>query len=298
MQLFRTLAKSQYITIPLLPLKRKRVETGKDRLYTLHINILSLIAFLLVLPNGAVAQQDNARANKGVAEPLGIDRKDRLSSQMADQATVLTLYSSQACAFCPEADRFFTRLVEQTDIIALACHIDYFDVSTGALSESFCTKRQQRQVAHIPGAMIYTPQLIINGRYDVVGHKYQRVADQLIAAVAQDNVSRLDITEETDNKGVYQFILPQHDFTGEGSLWLAVYDEPHELEIAEGTNKGKNMEYVHVVSVLEKLGPWDGSARTVEADLAPRDTHAGFVIWGEDSTGKILAAGEYRLRDQ
>lgn len=230
-------------------------------------------------------------------QALRVDGQDDLSEQMADTATVVTLYSSQACAFCPEAERFFAHLVEKTDVIGLSCHIDYFDVAEGALSNEFCTKRQKRQVGQIPGAFVYTPQMIINGRYDVLGNKYQRVADQLIAAARDNTVKSLDITSKEGKEGVYQFRLPQRDLPDAGTLWLAVYDTPHNREIAEGVNKGKDIHYVHIVSVLEKLGTWDGSAKVVTADLAPRDSHAGFIVLAEDAQGRIRAAGEYKLAD-
>lgn len=297
MQLFHALDDILYIrSYPVLSLfKRKKAGTERSLLFQHLLAILTLVGYFMLFADAAAAQQDDKPAKTSQDTQLGIDAKNTLSSGMADQATVLILYSSQACAFCPAADRFFARLIAQTDIIGLACHVDYFDVSTGALSEAFCSKRQQRQVAHISGAFVYTPQMIINGRYDVLGHKHQHVSDQLIAAVNKDTVIRLDITKNQNNKGMYRFTLPQRDMTGEGSLWLAVYNEPHRLEIAGGANKGRNMQYVHIVSVLKKLGRWDGSAKVVKADLAPRDTHAGFVVLAEDAKGRIQAAGEHHF---
>jgi hypothetical protein len=247
-----------------------------------------VIAVCMIMPLSTAMAQSGEKG-----EALRIERQEDLSETMESGATVAVLYSSQACAFCPEADRFFARLVEKTDIIGLACHIDYFDVTKGALSKTFCTRRQQRQVAEIPGAFVYTPQIIINGRYDVLGHKIQRVADQLIAAAKRNTVTRLDIAAQEGEKGVYNFALPARELSGQGTLWLAVYDAPHDIDIAEGANKGEHLQYVHIVSVLEKLGTWDGRAKTVTTDLAPRDTHAGFVVLAEDAKGRIVAAGEH-----
>ena len=251
-----------------------------------------VIAVCMIMPLAPALAQSGEKA-----EALGVERQDDLSAQMESTATVAVLYSSQACAFCPAADRFFARLVEQTDIIGLACHIDYFDVTEGALSRDFCTKRQQRQVAQIPGAFVYTPQMMINGRYDVLAHKHQRVADQLIVAAKQDTVARLDITAQKGEKGAYHFTLPARELSGKGALWLAVYNKPHDTDIAEGANKGEHVRYVHIVSVLEKLGTWNGQAKQVVADLAPRDNHAGFVVLAEDAKGRIVAAGEYVLAE-
>src|SRR5690606_6242302 len=103
---------------------------------------------------------------------------------------IIELFSSQACAFCPRADRLLADLAQQVHVIALACHVDYFDVRSGALSQPFCSERQNWYMRALRGGPNYTPQMVVQGRYDAIGydmpavtHALRRAANHIPPAV-------------------------------------------------------------------------------------------------------------------
>ena len=208
---------------------------------------------------------------------------------------VMELFSSQACIFCPRADRLFADLVTQPDIIGLACHVDYFDVKQGALSQPFCTARQTWYERLLRAGPSYTPQVVMQGALDVVGYKIDDVGAGMKKA-AQLPVLPLYIFA-TDKENEFRVALPDTagKLGGDASLYLMAYDRPHEVTIAEGPNRGQNVTYVNIVSDIRDLGAWpDGQQGTViTAPLS--DAQEGFALLLQNSvSGKILAAGKYK----
>ena len=208
------------------------------------------------------------------------------------------LYTSQACVFCPEADRLFADLIKQPEIIGVSCHVDYFDVKTNSLARPFCTERQSWYMDALKLGPNYTPQLIINGRRDVVGYKTEDIAKALKAA-RTESVKQIQIVSY-DNLGRYKLSWPAGTFdektVKDMGLWLGVYNKPKALTIAEGKNRGDNMIYYHVLSRLTELAlPLPGKN---ESDITVNltDEENGFVVFLQDKTsGHILAAGELTL---
>lgn len=207
---------------------------------------------------------------------------------------VVELFSSQACVFCPRADRLFADLVQQENVIGIACHVDYFDVAHGSLSRPFCTERQSRYMELTFAGPNYTPQMVINGAYDIPGYRYKAVAEALRKA-AQPGVALLGL-EEAGSAGTYRVILPEGLAVSAGMrLWVALYDKPHVLTIAEGRNKGQQASYYHIVSVL-------GGTDRLQGDIyvTPRIEagHEGFVLILQDmDTGRILAAAQRKVAE-
>lgn len=213
-----------------------------------------------------------------------------------DALVVIELFSSQACIFCPKADQLFADLVRQDNVIGLACHVDYFDVKQGALSKSFCSQRQSWYGKTLHTGPNYTPQMVLQGQIDVVGYKGDDVKGA-VGKAALKNTPRFDITpaEEADT---FRVAFPKNvavDRFEKPSLWIALYDKPHEIVVAEGRNKGKAISYYNITDTLKDMGPWhDGeTAAVLRPGLQAR--HGGFVVLLQDmATGELLAAGDYK----
>jgi hypothetical protein len=223
-------------------------------------------------------------------------RADEIRMPVHDKPPVfIELFSSQACVFCPQADRLFSELVKQKQVYGVSCHIDYFDVRQGSLSRPFCTKRQSWYMQTLRAGPNYTPQMVVNGHHDVVGYKIDEVSNT-IGHAGGENLMTFEVYKK-DEKNVFEARLPNINQDNEAmdlKLWLLVFDDHIGLTIQEGRNKGKSLDYVHVVSEMQDIGSWDGSEMLRVVSPSFSEQSSGFYIIAQDqATGRIIALGHY-----
>ena len=256
-------------------------------MYKLNACLMSAVifaAFLLFFVPVAAAQDVSAEPVVNVTEETLNEPKGGGSGPV-----LIELFSSQACFFCPQADRLFADLIEQKHIIGLACHVDYFDVDENALSHPFCTARQKFYMERLKAGVPYTPQMVMNGVRDVVGYKFEHINRAL-----GDAETRSEIAIERNGEDSYTASFSALD-SESMDLWLAVYDKPQDITIAEGRNRGNKVTYYNIVSRIEKTGKWDGTEQTQDIAPALSEENAGFVLMAQDSeTGQVMAVGHYK----
>ena len=262
--------------------------------HRLRCGLLACLIFLA----GAAAP---ARAQDVAAAPVVPVTGETLPAEslaFAQGPVIIELFSSQACVFCPRADRLFADLAQQENVIGLACHVDYFDVRKGSLAKPFCSARQNMYMKALRGGPNYTPQMVVQGRHDVVGYDIPAVTKALQQA-AQDIPAPIAIAHEGTD-GRYSVALPARAEAGEGAplrLWLFAYDLPHDITVAEGRNRGQRVAYANIVSAVQDLGLWEGrAADTMAVEIKRAAGQRGFAVLAQDeATGRIAAAGRYEF---
>ena len=84
---------------------------------------------------------------------------------------VLELFTSEGCSSCPSADRLLPQLAKlDSNIIPLSFHVDYWNRLgwTDPFSSSEYSERQRSYASHLKLESVYTPQLVVNGEYELV----------------------------------------------------------------------------------------------------------------------------------
>ena len=214
---------------------------------------------------------------------------------------VLELFTSQSCSSCPPADKLLGELVQNDNVIALSCHVDYWNHLSwkDTQSHAFCTQRQRDySIGQNRGGRIFTPELQVNGRYSTVGSRGSEVKRALEQA-SQSPPQK--ITVQVDEDGFISLALP--DVTSrEGSLNLRGYSYLSTVhqQIARGENRGRHVSYTNSVQKEFEIGRWDGGSKIlktkIKAQEIPQD--GGFVVIGRVSAGPraagpVLAAGKF-----
>lgn len=209
----------------------------------------------------------------------------------AQAVSVVELFSSQACPFCPKADAYFHSLTERPDIIGLACHVSYFEVDKTSLSQPFCAERQNHYNETLRLGPNYTPQIIVNGKINAVGYKEDDVKKALEEA-AKSPIFPIEIT--SIQNGAFQFKLPTMKTPAPAQILIGLIDRPRRLS---GTSKGQAPEvYVNIVSAIIPAAEWDGTARTLDVKVDMRTENKGFVVLAQDLvSAEIVAAGQYLM---
>jgi hypothetical protein len=213
----------------------------------------------------------------------------------AGTPVVVELFTSQGCSSCPPADAFLGELARRSDVIALAFHIDYWDYIgwKDPLASSAWTERQHAYKRALGLHMVYTPQMVIDGRADAVGSEQRTVNDAIAAAAAQDDKVVVSIAREAE--GRYRVTLPAAGSDQPGppaTVWLVVFDREHTTPVKDGENTGRTLTDYNAVRELRAIGRWSGAADelTLDIDEAAMAGKGCAVIVQSDSAGPILGA--------
>lgn len=161
---------------------------------------------------------------------------------------VLELFTSQSCSSCPPADRLLSKLVENPDVIALGCHVTYWDHLSwkDTLSLPVCTERQRSYAAAQNSNRIFTPELRINGRISTVG------ADKTaVTKAVQQEANRLIKLDIIPEKEGFNITVPARLEGGEA--YFLSYKNAHVQHIRSGENRGKTINYTHAVTEVKPL---------------------------------------------
>ncbi len=207
---------------------------------------------------------------------------------------VVELFTSQGCSSCPAADAFLAELAKRPDVVALAFHVDYWDHLgwKDPYAQAAYSKRQRRYVAALGARYVYTPQMVVDGRFQDVGSDRRRI-DLLLyqAAAARRDVPAIDL------RGAELKIGASAAPIADASIWVAYFTSSRANDVASGENHGRHMATTNVVRALLPLGPYDGKAATLAIDLAaaPKDCDGVAVLIQQAGPGRIFAAHAFDL---
>ncbi|MEZ5931577.1 MAG: DUF1223 domain-containing protein [Alphaproteobacteria bacterium] len=207
-----------------------------------------------------------------------------------DAPVVVELFTSQGCYSCPPADELLGELAARKDVLPLAFHVTYWDRLgwPDTLGLEAGTARQEAYARWMGTGRVYTPQMVVQGRIDVVGSQRSRVMRALDIAADASGV-RLDIDGA-------QVEIPAGSEAA--TVWLATYDDVHEVPIERGENAGKTLTYHNAVRELTELGRYDGRAMSAElplARLAAEGRDGAAVLLQRKSDGAIIGAAKVAL---
>jgi hypothetical protein len=238
--------------------------------------------------------------------PAALSRDDTPRS-----AVLVELFTSEGCSSCPPADVLLERLdrsqqVSGADLIVLSEHVDYWnDIGwKDPYSSHEYSERQSAYAAQLGLGSIYTPQMIVDGRFEFVGSDERRAkqaieeATKVMKTPVSLSSSRRD--EETAILHIETGPLPSSSTAESAGIFLAVADDSDESHVNGGENAGRTLKHVAVLRNLARIGAVDRSAgfsRDMELSLNAKNARnlRIAVIVQEANAGRVWGAGFARL---
>jgi hypothetical protein len=208
-----------------------------------------------------------------------------LSDVDAQTRGVIELFTSQGCSSCPPADQLLGRLADERAIVAMSLPIDYWDYLgwKDTLASPDNTARQ-RGYARARGDMVYTPQVVVNGKVPVPGANEQAISQAL--AETRSDPSILVVPVDLVLKGDELTIkIPAGAKPGDAQIWLCGLTSSMPVTIDRGENRGHTLTYYNVIRHRLKLGNWTGAALDLHVPTAD------FVDRTVDRVAVIVQAG-------
>ena len=213
-----------------------------------------------------------------------------------DQLTVVELFTSQGCPACPRADKLLGELAGRADILALSFHVDYWDYYGWAdpFASEVYSQRQQRYLNQRGLPYVYTPQIVVDGRWQASGNKPAEVLEN-IGTARGEPAGRVSVRLERISDEQIRIRIPETDarYRGEADIMLVRFDEKHVTEVTRGENRGKTIVNHHVVRLIRPVARWNGEAVDVVMSLQELDgadpAYCAILVQ-EHGQGRILGA--------
>lgn len=203
----------------------------------------------------------------------------------AQRPVVLELFQSQGCSSCPPANANLNAIADRPDVLALSFGVTYWDQLgwKDSFAKPAFTDRQKAYARGL-GAQLGTPQMVVEGREDLIGTNARDVDLALRRArPAMDAPVVL-------SRGRVEIGAGQAPKAG-ADVWLVRYDpRVRQVAIQRGENNGKTLPHRDAVVELTRLGGWTGApvAFTTAAPVDPALRTA--VLVQTRHGGPILAA--------
>lgn len=230
------------------------------------------------------------------------------AEQSATPLVVVELFTSQGCSSCPSADAYLADLAQRPGVLALSLHVNYWDYIgwPDPFASPLFTDRQRHYARQLGKSMVYTPQMVLNGRLEAAGNKRRRV-ERLIRRLQSGKESlTVPMVLEADSEGQLVVRLgPVAEPSLAGALLMMRFDHETVTQVEQGENRGRRLRNVHVVRSLEKLGTWSGEGNQDSAsrrrlplrgqDLATADQ--GLALLLQSPGGPVLGAAQWKTEE-
>lgn len=207
---------------------------------------------------------------------------------------VIELFTSQGCSSCPPADKLFTELAHDPDLITLSLPVDYWDRLgwKDTLAKHIFTIRQNAYSGTRGDGQVYTPQAIINGATHAVGSDRAAIDD----AVMQ-TAGILTVPVSAQNAGDNIVVSIGGATSGgatEAMITVLPFFASRDVAIGRGENAREKVSYTNVVRDIVPAGKWSGQPLTRTIAAKDYEGYDGIVVLlqagSPDKPGAILGA--------
>jgi hypothetical protein len=222
---------------------------------------------------------------------------------------LLELFTSEGCSSCPPADRLLESLdskqpVPGAELIVLSEHVDYWNHLgwKDPWSSALYSARQEEYVGKLKSGDVYTPQLVVDGRLQVVGSDRAEVVSAVQKTIREVKIpiSISGVTRTGNQLSAHVDIAAAgwNTKAGRATLYVAVADSSDESHVSRGENAGSSLAHVAVVRVLKDVSGVD-AGQAVSKDVVltvPPGGESRVVAFLQDNvSGNVLGAAMRRV---
>lgn len=164
---------------------------------------------------------------------------------------VLELFTSQGCSSCPPADAVLGKyaLEDNPNIIPLAFHVDYWNGLgwKDPFSKAAFSNRQREYAQQMNSESTYTPQLIINGKYDVLGSDESAIKNKIQQELATSKSATIQIKEVKINGNLLNVEYYLEKPSANSVVNIALVKKKELTTIKRGENSGLKLTNYNIV---------------------------------------------------
>jgi hypothetical protein len=179
-------------------------------------------------------------------------------SQGGSGFVLLELFTSEGCSSCPAADEVIARLAHENrrNVFILGFHVDYWN-NLGwrdGFSQASYSHRQQEYGSVFHLSSIYTPQLIVNGRFQQVGSDERRLRNTLEEELKSSEGESIEANAGPGPAGAIKVSYRLSHRPNE-LLRIALVQLYAESSVTSGENRGRHLQHVDLVRDFQSVDP-------------------------------------------
>jgi hypothetical protein len=214
-----------------------------------------------------------------------------VSAVGGERPIVVELFTSEGCSSCPPADALLAELASRPGVLALSFHVDYWDRLgwRDPFSSPAATERQQRYAELLRLATVYTPQMVVDGRWQAVGSDHAEVQRALDAA--GHTAAEVPVALAIDG-GRAQIKLGAAGDPASGAVLLIGFDRRHVTAVQRGENSGRTLAHVDVVRGIEQVAQFRGQASVIEVPIHWSCDRLAAIVQAPDGAILGVAVGD------
>jgi hypothetical protein len=200
----------------------------------------------------------------------------------ADRPVVVELFTSQGCSSCPPADALLVELAQRSDVLALAYHVDYWDRLgwKDPFSSAAATRRQRQYGDQFRLRAIYTPQIVVDGRAEMVGSDRRAVTRAIQAATP---AKQLDIGVTREAGDILVHVGADTSLAG-ARVQLVGFVRARTTRVSAGENSGRTLANANIVVSSQMLGTGAGDWRV------QHEPDRSYAVLVQAQDGRMLGA--------
>ena len=173
---------------------------------------------------------------------------------------VVELFTSEGCESCPPADLLLQQLastqpVTGAQVIPLSLHVDYWDQLgwKDRFSSAALTNRQRMYGTRFNIDSVYTPQMVVDGRSELVGSD-GAAARKAVARAATGAHGSIQIRVDRASGAVTVVAADVPPHSDRADIIVAVAEDRLQSNVTRGENHGRTLTHVAVVRRLVTIG--------------------------------------------
>jgi hypothetical protein len=214
---------------------------------------------------------------------------------------VVELFTSQGCSSCPPADEILRGLAKKDNVFPLSFHVTYWNRLgwKDSFSQKIFDERQYEYGSRFALNGVYTPQVVINGKAEMVGSRETQIGKKIGEMLNNSSPFSITLSKEIKDKSLiinYKINKSAKNY----DLNITMVESGIATKIQRGENEGRTLKHDNVVRYFKTLkmsentvdegNPDSFGKGFVELPFLLNEKQAIIVYLQEKNLGAIVAA--------
>ena len=217
---------------------------------------------------------------------------------------VLELFTSEGCSSCPPADALMGQIQEEyknNDVYVLSYHVDYWDNQgwKDVFGNPDYTKRQYQYGRWLEVNPVYTPQLVVNGKAQLIGSQAGEVKVAIQGALLTSSSFKTALSlNAQQQQGSLTIIYTTNATSKNERLLVAVVQKSAQTNVKRGENGGRVLKHYQIVRHLHTAAITKEGKGNIKLQLPENFNTKDFEVVGfiqDVATGGILGVTRANL---